>query len=41
LGAELKDACGEGVLRGERGCVEVYDGLVLALVEGVVDVDEF
>ena len=29
------------VLGGEGGGVEVEDGLVLALVEGVVDVDEF
>lgn len=29
------------VLGGEGGGVEVEDGLVLALVEGIVDVDEF
>lgn len=41
LGAELENPCWKGVFRRERGCVEVYDGLVLALVEGIVDVDEF
>lgn len=41
FGAELQDAGGEVVFGGERGGVEVEDGLVLALVEGAVDVDEF
>ena len=40
FGAELEDARGEVVLGGEGGGVEVEDGLVLALVEGVVNVDE-
>jgi hypothetical protein len=40
-GAELEDACGEGVLRREGECIEAYDFGVLALVEGIVDVDEF
>lgn len=40
-GAELEDAGGEVVFGGEGGGVEVKNCLVLALVEGVVDVDEF
>jgi len=41
FGAELQDAGGEVVFGGERGGVEVEDGLVLALVKGAVDVDKF
>lgn len=41
FGAELQEAGGEVVFRGERGGVKVENGLVLALVEGAVDVDEF
>ena len=41
LSAQLQDAGGEGVLRGEGGRVEVDHFLVLALVVGIVDVDEF
>lgn len=40
-GAELEYARRQLVLRGEGGGVEVEDGRVLPLVEGVVDVDEF
>lgn len=39
LGAELEGSGGQLVFGGEGGGVEVEDGLVLALVEGVVDVD--
>lgn len=39
-GAELQHADGQRVGGGEGGRVEVDDLLVLALVEGVVDVDE-
>ena len=39
LGAEFEEASWELVLWGEGGGVEVEDGLILALVEGVVDVD--
>jgi len=38
--AEFEDSGGEGVGGGEGGGVEVEDFLVLALVVGVVDVDE-
>ena len=41
LGAELEDAGWEGVGGGKVGGVKVDDALVLALVEGGVDVDEF
>lgn len=41
LGAELEDSRGKLVFGRERGCVEFENGGVLALVEGVVDVDEF
>jgi hypothetical protein len=40
-GAQLEDTRRELVLGGQRGGVEVEDGVVLALVQGVVDVDEF
>lgn len=41
LSAQLEYARGEGVLRGEGRGVEVDYFLVLALVVGIVDVDEF
>lgn len=41
LGAQLQDARGEGILGRESGGVEVDHFLVLALVVGIVDVDEF
>ena len=40
LGAELEDLRGKLVLRGERRGLEVDHTLVLARVEGVVDVEE-
>lgn len=40
-GAQLEDPRRELVLGGQRGGVEVEDRVVLALVKGVVDVDEF
>ena len=40
LGAELEYTCGELVLGGQGGGVEVDHALVLARVEGIVDVEE-
>lgn len=40
LGAELQHACGKLVLGGESGGLEVDHVLVLARVEGIVDVEE-
>ena len=41
MGSELENPGWELVFGGEGGGVVVDDGLVLALVEGVVDVEEF
>lgn len=41
LGAEFEDSCCCGIRLGEGGGVEVEDSLILALMESVVDGQEF